>query len=100
MLAGLISPSEGDARVCGLPVREGGEQLRAQVGLLTEQPGLYDKLSAKDNLRFFAKLHGLDEGKALARAGEYLSRFGLKGREDEPVGGFSKGMRQKLALVR
>ena len=100
MLAGLIAPSEGDARVCGLAVREGGERLRAQVGLLTEQPGLYDRLSAKDNLRFFIKLHGLAEAPALARASEYLARFGLSGREDEPVGGFSKGMRQKLALVR
>lgn len=100
MLTGLISPSEGDAEVCGLPVRTRGEAVRARVGLLTEQPGLYDRLSARENLRFFFKLHELNEAKAWPRVAGYLRRFGLEGREDEAVGGYSKGMRQKLAIVR
>jgi ABC-2 type transport system ATP-binding protein len=100
MLAGLLTPSEGRAQVAGLDVRKGGEELRRRIGLLTEQPGLYDRLSALDNLRFFVKLNALDEAPALAKAQRWLDRFGLKGREREPVGGFSKGMRQKLALVR
>lgn len=100
MLTGLISPSEGEAEVCGLPVSTRGEEVRARVGLLTEQPGLYDRLSARENLLFFIKLHELDERSTWPRVNRYLERFGLKGREHDPVGGFSKGMRQKLAIVR
>jgi ABC-2 type transport system ATP-binding protein len=102
MLTGLLRPTSGEAEVCGvpLPLRDEGTLLRQRVGLLTEQPGLYDRLSARENLAFFAKLHELDETKAWTLAQEYLKRFDLTGREDEPVGAYSKGMRQKLAIVR
>jgi ABC-2 type transport system ATP-binding protein len=68
--------------------------------LLTEQPGLYDRLTGRENLLFFIKLNELDETVAWARAAGYLERLGLKGREDEPCGSYSKGMRQKLAIIR
>jgi ABC-2 type transport system ATP-binding protein len=102
MLTGLLRPSAGTANVCGiaLPLTHDGTALRKRVGLLTEQPGLYDRLTAHENLSFFIRLHELDEARAWARAKRYLERFGLAGRDDEPVGGFSKGMRQKLAIVR
>jgi len=100
LLTGLLTPSEGEATVFGLSIRGDGEALRRSIGLLTEQPGLYERLTARENLRFFAKLHELDERRALATAERYLVRFGLSGRDREPVGGFSKGMRQKLAIVR
>ncbi len=100
MLTGLLRPSEGEATVWGHSVRTDGEALRRTVGLLTEQPGLYDRLSPRENLRFFMRLNEVDEAKAWPRVQEYLNRFGLGGREDEPCGGFSKGMRQKLAIVR
>lgn len=102
MLTGLLQPSAGRGVVCGVELgREAdGTALRKKVGLLTEQPGLYDRLTARENLGFFMKLHEVDEAAAWKKAQEYLERFGLKGREDEPVGGFSKGMRQKLAIVR
>ncbi|MBE4750023.1 ABC transporter ATP-binding protein [Corallococcus sp. ZKHCc1 1396] len=100
MLTGLLRPSEGQAEVWGHSVARDGEALRKVVGLLTEQPGLYDRLTARENLRFFMKLHEVDEATAWPRALHYLERFGLGGRENEPCGGFSKGMRQKLAIVR
>ncbi|MBN1207572.1 MAG: ABC transporter ATP-binding protein [Myxococcaceae bacterium] len=100
MLTGLLQPSEGEATVWGCSARTQGEQLRRAVGLLTEQPGLYDRLSARENLRFFMKLHELDEAVAWPRAQAYLERFGLAGRESDACGSFSKGMRQKLAIVR
>jgi len=100
MLAGLLRPSEGDAQVCGQSIHGDGATLRSRLGLLTEQPGLYDRLTARENLRFFIKLHGLDEASVWPMAHAYLARFGLSGREDEPCGGFSKGMRQKLAIIR
>jgi ABC-2 type transport system ATP-binding protein len=102
MLTGLLRPTTGNARVCGHPVggSGNGEALRRSVGLLTEQPGLYDRLTARENLRFFIRLNELDEARAWPRAISYLRRFGLAGREDEPCGSYSKGMRQKLAIVR
>ncbi len=100
MLTGLLSPSEGEGTVAGLAIHPAGPELRGTVGLLTEQPGLYERLSARENLLFFIKLNELDAKTAWARASRYLERFGLAGREDDPCGSFSKGMRQKLAIVR
>ncbi|ADO74003.1 ABC transporter ATP-binding protein [Stigmatella aurantiaca] len=100
MLTGLLQPSEGEATVGGHSIRTGGEALRGAVGLLTEQPGLYDRLTARENLRFFMKMHELNEAAAWPRVQSYLERFGLAGRENDACGGFSKGMRQKLAIVR
>ncbi len=102
MLTGLIAPSGGEAEVCGerIPLKDQGSALRRKVGLLTEQPGLYDRLTARENLRFFMRLNEVDEPRAWALCARYLKHFGLEGREDEPVGGFSKGMRQKLAIIR
>jgi ABC-2 type transport system ATP-binding protein len=99
MLTGLLRPSTGTALVCGHGLDD-GEVLRRSVGLLTEQPGLYDRLTGRENLRFFIKLNELEEKQAWPRAESYLRRFGLAGREDEPCGSYSKGMRQKLAIVR
>ncbi len=98
MLTGLIAPSAGRGSVCGYAL--GDPALRRKVGLLTEQPGLYDRLSARENLTFYMRLNEVDEQAAWPRTQKYLERFGLGGRTDEPVGGFSKGMRQKLAIVR
>jgi len=67
---------------------------------LTEAPGLYDSLSAMENLTFFARLYGLSSVQATERATYYLRLFELWDRRNEPVGGFSKGMRQKLAIAR
>ncbi len=104
MLTGLLAPSAGKASVCGieLPVKDenAGVTLRRKVGLLTEQPGLYDRLTARENLDFFLRLNECDARAAWAVATALLERFELGGRLDEPVGGFSKGMRQKLAIVR
>ena len=114
MLTGLLRPSEGSAEVCGLPLSaEGfsgasggasggawGTEIRSKVGLLTETPGLYDRLTARENLSFFVKLHALEPEAAWRRAKGYLERLGLGGREEDAVGGWSKGMRQKLAFVR
>jgi len=100
MLTGLLSPTEGEATVSGISIRTGGEMLRRKVGLLTENPGLYDRLTGRENLLFFIKLNELDARLAWARASNLLRRFGLEGREDDPCGSYSKGMRQKLAIIR
>lgn len=98
MLAGLLAPSDGQARVADVDVGREPQRVRALVGVLTESPGLYEKLSAAHNLKFYADLHGL--ANHTAQIEKYLQLFSLWERRDEPVSSFSKGMKQKLALAR
>ncbi len=100
MLAAIIAPTAGTARVHGHALGEGNAQIRRSVGILTETPGLYDKLTAMQNLVFFAGLYEVEEGAARHAAERYLKLMDLWERRDDKVGGFSKGMRQKLAIAR
>ena len=100
MLAGLYAPDAGRAVVAGHeigPSRAGSAALRAKVGLLTESPGFYDRLTARENLRFFGALQGVRDG---ARADRLLERFGLISHADRPFAQLSRGMKQKLAIAR
>jgi ABC-2 type transport system ATP-binding protein len=74
-------------------------EIRRRVGLLTETPGMYDTLSAYKNLRFYGRLYDLDEPKLSGQIEHYLKMLGLWEKRDEPVGGFSKGVRQKCAIA-
>ncbi|MBN1582675.1 MAG: ABC transporter ATP-binding protein [Anaerolineae bacterium] len=98
MLCALIAPSQGAAWVAGHEVGSEDEAIRASVGILTETPGLYDRLDAITNLAFFAKLYGVDDVQGQVQ--KYLKMLGLWDRRTEMVGRFSKGMRQKLAIAR
>ena len=98
MLAALISPTRGEAVVNGFRVGEQNTEIRRSVGLLTETPGMYDRLSAEYNLRLFAQLYGVAD--VDGQVAKYLKMMGLWERRGDAVGGFSKGMRQKLALAR
>jgi ABC-2 type transport system ATP-binding protein len=100
MLAALIAPTDGDAVVAGHALGVDDTALRRSVGILTEQPGLYDRLSARQNLRYFARLYDLEPVRVDAQVERYLHLLELWDRRDEPVGTFSKGMRQKLAIAR
>ena len=98
MLTCLLRPSEGTARINGLTVGEDDQAIRHKVGLLTETPGLYDTLSAEQNLTLFGRLYGLRD--ATQQAHRYLQMLDLWDRRRDPAGSFSKGMRQKLAIAR
>src|SRR4029079_6673339 len=100
MLTALIRPSEGTATVDGFDVRDQPEAVRGRVGILTETPGLYDKLSATANLDFFGRLYDLEPGIRTQRIEHYLRLFSLWDRRDDVAGTFSKGMKQKLAIAR
>ncbi|HEX5414876.1 MAG TPA: ABC transporter ATP-binding protein [Chloroflexota bacterium] len=100
MLAALIAPTIGEARVAGYRLGTDDDLIRQTVGILTEAPGLYERLSARQNLRFFARMYGLDNATADRQVERYLRLLGLWERRDDRVGGFSKGMRQKLAIAR
>ena len=98
MLTSLIRPTSGSAIVAGYQVGKDDIDIRRNVGLLTESPGMYERLSAEKNLRIFAELYDVpDVNKAVSK---YLSLFGLWERRAYAVGSFSKGMRQKLAVAR
>ncbi|MGI5837672.1 MAG: ABC transporter ATP-binding protein [Chloroflexota bacterium] len=100
MLACLIAPTSGRASISGLEIGRDDHQIRRIVGILTESPGLYEKLTARQNLNFFAKLYGLSDEERDLQVEKYLRMLGLWERRDEPVGGFSKGMKQKIAIAR
>ncbi len=100
LLNGLLPPSAGQVKVLGLdPVAE-GPALRRRTGVLTETTSLDERLSAWDNLTIYADLYAVPRRQVRARVEELLATFGLVGREQERVGSFSKGMKQRLALAR
>ena len=98
MLSALINPTSGTAYVAGYRLGEDDQAIRRNVGILTEAPGLYDRLSAERNLAFFAYLYDVSD--VDGRVERYLKLLGLWERRSEPVGTFSRGMRQKLAIAR
>ena len=100
MLAAILRPTRGRAVVAGYDVAEDAVEVRRRVGLLTEFPGLYERMSVLDYLAFFGGLHGLSPASCRARGEELLHRFGLWESRRMRLGEFSKGMRQKVALVR
>lgn len=98
MLTCLIAPSAGEASVLGYQVGRDDQQIRGNVGLLTETPGLYDRLSAWKNLTIYANLYEVDQ--VDRQVEKYLRMLDLWDRRQDPAGTFSKGMRQKLAIAR
>ncbi len=100
MLACLISATSGTAWVNGHQIGVDSDAVRASVGILTESPGLYDRMSAERNLDIFGRLQGLSAGERETQIKRYLQFMELWDRRHEPVGSFSKGMRQKVALAR
>jgi ABC-2 type transport system ATP-binding protein len=98
MLTALIAPTHGRAWVNGYELGKDNTNIRRRVGILTEAPGLYERLSAIQNLTLYAKLYEVDN--VAGQVEKYLRLLGLWERRVEPVGGFSKGMKQKLAIAR
>ncbi len=99
ILSTLLSPSSGEVRYGQKTAAQAGQDIRARVGLLAHELGLYSDLTARENLTFFAHLYGADR-RAGAIADGALERAGLIGRADDPVSSLSRGMRQRLALER
>lgn len=98
ILSTLLAPSSGDVRYGTKTAGEMGASLRARIGLLAHDLYLYPELTARENLLFFGRLHGLREPAGLVDAA--LERAGLGRRGNDLVGSFSRGMRQRLALER
>jgi len=100
MLAAILRPTVGHAFVAGYSVTRQPQEVRRRVGLLTEHPGLYLRMRGKEYLDFFGRLMGLSACERERRARELLARFGMSQAWDQRIGTYSKGMRQKMALVR
>ena len=102
MLCCLIAPTSGTAYLDRLDIRdpEAQLQIRQRIGLLPENPGLYESLGAYRNLDFFARLYGVSAQDRQRRITELLKTLNLWERKDEAVGKFSKGMKQKVAIAR
>ncbi|MHC1785342.1 MAG: ABC transporter ATP-binding protein [Anaerolineaceae bacterium] len=99
MLTSVLSPTSGRAVVAGYDVIEQPDRVRASVGVLTEQHGLYTRMNAEEYLQYFGQLYRLDPSFLRRRMEQLLTLFGLGGVKKK-LGEYSKGMRQKLALVR
>lgn len=100
MLVSLLRPTRGEAWVAGFNTVTHGKEVRAHVGVLTEQHGLYLRMPAAEYLDFFARIYGLDEKTRSERIERWLRYFGLWEFRSQRIATFSKGMRQKLALAR
>jgi ABC-2 type transport system ATP-binding protein len=101
MLITLLLPTAGSAHVLGLDVVERAREVRERIGyVFGGDRGLYERLSARDNLRYFAELYGVSGRAQRLRIDEVLELVGLKGREQERVEGYSRGMRQRLHIAR
>lgn len=100
LLTALIATTSGTATVAGHRLGAENEAVHRATGILTETPGLYERLSCWQNLFFFAQLYDLDATRAAQQVERYLRMLGLWDRRHEDVGSLSKGMRQKLAIAR
>lgn len=99
MLLGLSQPDSGTVRVCGLDPARNALAVKRQVGYLPDTVGFYENLTGRQNLRYTARLNEIDDPVADQRIDELLALVGLAADADRPVGGYSRGMRQRLGLA-
>jgi len=101
MITGALGPDAGTVRTFGLDPDADGEAVRSRCGVVSAKPALYDRLSGRDNLRYAAELHGLGRGAPADAAIEAAAaRFGIEHALEQQVGGYSTGMKTRLALSR
>lgn len=97
---GVLKPDSGSINVLGYDPQTDGPSLRARTGILTETPSLDERLTAEENLTIYADLYGVSEQHVRQRVSAVLEQFGLSERAEDKVAGYSKGMKQRLALAR
>jgi ABC-2 type transport system ATP-binding protein len=100
LMLGLLDPTRGRAEVLGFDTRTQADAVRTQTGALLEHSGVYEQLSAEDNLELYARIYRIPAAERKARIKELLTHIDLWDRRKEPAGKWSRGMKQKLALAR
>ena len=96
MLCGLLTPDEGEGTCLGYDIRRETDKIKLRVGYMTQRFSLYQDLSVRENLEFVARIYGVADARAAARA--MIARLGLQGREEQIAGSLSGGWKQRLAL--
>jgi ABC-2 type transport system ATP-binding protein len=99
MLCGLLTPTSGDASVAGFDIRTESEQIRRSIGYMSQHYGLYDDLTAIENIRFYSTVYGLHGAQREARIAELMNELGLTSQKDQMAGTLSGGWKQRLALA-
>jgi ABC-2 type transport system ATP-binding protein len=100
LLLGIVEPSAGSAQVAGFDVRTHPTDVRRRCGALLEHNGLYERLTARENLELQARMHGLSRAETASRTRDLLEGIGLWERRDDTLGTWSRGMKQRLAIAR
>jgi ABC-2 type transport system ATP-binding protein len=99
MLCGLLAPTSGDATVASYDIRTGSDEIRRNIGYMSQKFGLYDDLTVAENVFFYASVYGLRGSERDARLHELLASLELEPRKDQLAGTLSGGWKQKLALA-
>jgi ABC-2 type transport system ATP-binding protein len=98
MLCGILEPTSGSAAVLGYDLRWDTEKIKEKIGYMSQKFSLYDDLTVKENLKFYAGLYSVPKNELPARLAEMIQMADLKGRENELVSNLSGGYKQRLAL--
>lgn len=100
MIGAILKPSTGWARVNGYDVVTQADRVRRSIGVLTEQPGLYTRMTGLEYLEFYGRLYGFSDKETHKKGRAMFERFDMKGAEERRLGVYSKGMKQKVGLIR
>ncbi|MCP4358254.1 MAG: ABC transporter ATP-binding protein [Chloroflexi bacterium] len=100
MIGSILKPTTGWAKVNGSDVVSQADKVRRSIGMLTEQPGLYSRMNGLEYLEFYGRLYGIPDHKIRQKGQDMFARFNMAGAEDRRLGTYSKGMRQKVGLIR
>ncbi|MEM8860159.1 MAG: ABC transporter ATP-binding protein [Chloroflexota bacterium] len=100
MISSILSPSSGEVVVNGYDTLNAPDMVRRSIGMITEQPGLYERMTGMEYLLFYGRLYGMKDGAIRERGSNLFKRFGMGDDMDRRLGGFSKGMKQKAGLIR
>jgi ABC-2 type transport system ATP-binding protein len=100
MLSAILKPTQGWARINGFDVVKEADQVRRSIGMLTEQPGLYSRSSGIEYLLFYGRLYGMTDAQIEKRGLDLFDRFAMPNTAHRRLGEYSKGMRQKVGIIR
>ena len=100
MVSSILAPTTGQVLVNGYDTVESPDKVRRSIGMITEQPGLYERMTGMEYLLFYGRLYGMPNQQIKERGAELYRRFGMEEAVDRRLGGFSKGMKQKAGLIR
>lgn len=100
MISSILSPTSGQISVNGADTVQEPDTVRRSIGMITEQPGLYERMTGMEYLHFYGRLYGMTKPEINERGAELYTRFGMEEAIDRRLGEFSKGMKQKAGLIR